>query len=70
MQLSRVLGIIIFVVGIILLILGISGMDDTGQKIAKEATGHYTKTIMGYIIGGVALIIGGLALAACRRCSK
>lgn len=70
MKFSRILGIIIFVVGLVLLIMGISGMQDTGQKIAKEATGHYTNTIMGYTIGGVVLMIGGLAFAVCRRCSK
>ena len=70
MKIVRVLGIIIFVVGLILLILGISGTQDTGQKIAKEATGQYSNSILGYIIGGAVMMLGGLALTSCKCCKK
>jgi len=63
----RILGIVLFVVGIVLLIFGISSSQSVGEKMMGGVTGHYTHDTMWYIIGGIACIVGGSALAMMKR---
>jgi hypothetical protein len=62
MAISRILGTICVVVGIVLLVLGVIATQRTGEKVVGEVTGHFTNQTMWYIIGGIALIAGGFGI--------
>ena len=67
MNIFRVIGVTLFIVGVILLIFGIISTQSTGEKVMGELSGHYTNTTMWYIIGGIALIAGGLGITRIKR---
>lgn len=67
MKLYRILSIILIVIGVVLLGFGIAATQRTGEKVVGEVTGNFTNQTMWYIIGGVALIIGGIGV---RRIEK
>lgn len=56
---TRNLGFVLMVVGIVLLIVGITASQKTGEQVMSEITGHYTNQTTWYIFGGIALIIVG-----------
>lgn len=58
----RILGLVLLVVGVVLLIFGINATDRIGEQITEGLTGRYSDTTMWYIIGGIALAVGGGAL--------
>lgn len=62
MRMTRILGIILFVVGIVFLYFGFNSSHAPLDKLDSAATGHYTQHTMGYIIGGIVMVIlgGGL----------
>lgn len=70
MSIQRLLGLAVFVVGIILLVVGIHSTNSIGEKVANEFQGHYSSTTMWYIIGGSVLIVIGAGLAFARRLHK
>ena len=59
MNLLRILGIVMISVGIVLLIFGIIATQKTGEEMFQTIVGRYTRETMWYIIGGIALVIGG-----------
>jgi hypothetical protein len=63
----RILGTILCVVGIVLVVFGIVATQKTGEKVVNEVTGHYTDKTMWYILGGIALIIGGAGITRIKR---
>ncbi len=67
MSIFRMIGMILFAIGGILLVLGIVSTQQFGQKVAEVITGHYTSNTVIYIIGGIVLIIGGLGIARSKR---
>ena len=67
MSLFRILGTVIFIVGVVLLIFGISATETTGEKIVDEVTGHYTDKTMWYIVGGIAMIVGGAGITQIKK---
>lgn len=67
MSIFRVLGTVLFIVGIVLVVFGIVATEKTGEKVINEVTGHYTDKTMWYIIGGIALIIGGAGITRIKR---
>lgn len=67
MSIFRVIGMTLFSIGIILLVFGIISTQSTGEKIYGHLSGHYTSTTMWYIIGGIALIAGGLGISRIKR---
>lgn len=67
MAIFRVLGIAISIVGIILLVLGIVATQNTSESIVHGVTGEYTNKTVWYIIGGIALILGGAGLTRIRK---
>jgi len=67
MNLFRVFGIAILVVGAILIVFGIRSTDKVSEKVVEGVTGHYTDTTMWYIIGGIALVIVGGGLIVRKR---
>jgi len=68
MNITRLLGIVILAVGIVLLGFGISSSQAVSEKVMNDVVGHYTDHTMWYIIGGIAMIVGGAALAFSRCC--
>lgn len=66
----RVLGYVIFAVGIVVLAFGINASQAVPEKAVVNVTGKYTGNTMVYIIGGVAMIVGGFAIARCSSSKK
>ena len=67
MSFKRGLGIVLFIVGVVLLTLGIKATDKVSEGVVKAVEGHYTNTTMWYLIGGGALIVIGGCLTIGRR---
>jgi hypothetical protein len=63
MAISRILGIVICVVGIALLITGFNATDKPVDELSNTFLGHYTDQTMWYLIGGAAAAVGGGLLA-------
>lgn len=59
----KIIGLVIFAVGIVLLAFGINASQAVPEKTVETVTGKYTDSTMVYIIGGVAMIVGGGAIA-------
>ncbi|TVR49752.1 MAG: DUF3185 family protein [Puniceicoccaceae bacterium] len=59
---SRIAGIILLVVGILLLFFGFQATESVGEQVHETVTGRFTETTTWYLIGGAAAAIGGLAL--------
>lgn len=70
MSISRIIGVILLVVGIVVLGFGINSSQAVPEKVMEGVTGRYTEHTMWYIIGGIALIVGGAALVLCKGCCK
>lgn len=72
---KTILGLIILVAGIALFMQGLNrkdslagGLDKAGTKIANSVDGGTRTTKhMGYMVGGGALALAGIAIAASRR---
>ena len=62
MNIQRVLGILLLVVGVILFVVGMNASDSVADQLSNFFTGHFTDTTVWYIIGGVVSAIGGLML--------
>ncbi len=63
MQPLRIVGILVFIAGIVLLILGISAMESFGSQVSKFFTGAPTDRAVWLTIGGVIGIFAGGAFA-------
>lgn len=61
---QRIAGIALFVIGVVLLVIGMNASDSVADRWSNFFTGHFTDTTMWYIVGGIAMIIIGLPLAA------
>ena len=59
----RIFGIVILIVGLVILGFGINSSQAVGEKVIENLSGRFTSNTMWYIIGGIALIVGGGALA-------
>lgn len=70
MNVSQIFGLVILVVGIILLAFGINASQSVTEKVVEGVSGKYTEHTMWYIIGGIAMIVAGVALAFRNRCCK
>lgn len=61
---QKVIGLVLIAIGIVLLVLGISAADSLSSDISRFFTGEPTDRAIWLLIGGVAAIVGGGALAA------
>ena len=66
MSLPRILGIALLVVGVLLLVYGLSATNSLVDEASKSFTGHYTDNTMIYLVGGAAAAVAGLLLALRR----
>ena len=62
MSLSRIVGIILVVVGIVLLVFAWSSSNAVVDKVTAAAKGRFTQSTMAYLIAGLVSAIGGAAL--------
>lgn len=68
MNLNRILGIGLLVVGILLLWFGLRATDSTSETVREGLTGRFSDKTTWYLVGGALLTIvgGGLALVGPR----
>jgi drug/metabolite transporter (DMT)-like permease len=59
----RIIGLVLLVVGVMLLVFGYNASQSVGEQIVEGFTGRFTNQTMAYLIGGIAAIVGGAALA-------
>jgi succinate dehydrogenase/fumarate reductase cytochrome b subunit len=62
MNMQRVAGMILLVVGIVLFIVGLNASDSFADQWSNFFTGQFTDATMWYIIGGVVMAVVGLML--------
>lgn len=62
MSISKILGIILLVIGIVCLCFGINSSNAPIDQLANATIGRFTQSTMGYIISGIVMIIAGGAL--------
>jgi Ca2+/Na+ antiporter len=67
----RVIGLALFVVGIVLLAMGVSASDSIASEISRFFTGHPSDRSIWLILGGlVSTILGAAGLMASRNHSN
>jgi len=67
MNLWKISGIVLLVVGVILLVYGFTATDSLVNEASKTFTGRYTDNTMAYLVGGAAAAVAGLLLALMGR---
>lgn len=55
----RMVGLVILVVGVVLLGFGLNSSQTMAEKLIENVSGRYTSHTMWYIIGGIAMMVGG-----------
>lgn len=58
----RILGVVLFVVGLTLLAFGLSATDSVANTLSEGFTGRYTDATMWYLIGGGVLLLAGASM--------
>lgn len=59
MNVFRILGIALFIVGVICLVFAWTSSHAFVDKLSYQATGRFTQQTMWYLIGGVVLFVVG-----------
>jgi len=67
MSTNSILGLMIFIIGIVLLGFGINSTLAITEKVIEGVSGRYSDNTMWFILGGIAMIVGGGALALLGR---
>ncbi len=67
MSIGRILGIVLFAIGGILLIIGFSATGSFIDQAAYALTGRYSDATMAYLIGGGAAVVAGFLLFVFAR---
>lgn len=63
MSMPRILGLVLAVIGIGLLIVGLNASQSVVEQARETFTGRFSQVTTWYIIGGIAAIVAGGALA-------
>ncbi len=63
MQIHRLIGIVVAVVGVVLLVMGIRALDSFGSQVSEFFTGSPTDRAVWLTIGGVVLMLAGAVIA-------
>jgi hypothetical protein len=64
---TKMLGIVLLVVGVILLYFGWQASESLGDQVTEAVTGRFTDNTMFYIIAGAAAVAAGLFLSVVRK---
>lgn len=64
---SKLMGVVLLVVGIILLYFGWQASQSMGGQLSETLTGRYTDETMWYLIGGAAAVVAGGFMAIFKR---
>jgi hypothetical protein len=67
---QRIVGIVLCVLGVILLLVGLSASDSFADQVSNTFTGKWTDRTAWYVYGGLALALLGLLLAVLVRRGK
>lgn len=59
---TKVLGIALLVVGVILLFFGYNASQSLGEQMAESFTGKFSDETMWYIIAGAASVVAGAVM--------
>lgn len=60
---QRIIGAVLLAVGVVLLVMGLNATHSVGEKVLEGVTGRYSDHTTWYILGGIAALVGGAALA-------
>lgn len=64
---SKLVGVVLLVVGIILLYFGWQSSQSVGGQISETLTGRFGDETMWYLIGGAAAVVAGGFMAIFKR---
>jgi putative Mn2+ efflux pump MntP len=64
---TKIAGVVLLVVGVVLLYFGIQATDAPLEQARETFTGDYSEQTMVYLIGGAAAAVGGLLLVLFGR---
>jgi len=64
---SKMVGLVLLVVGVILLYFGWNASQSVGDQISEGLTGEFTDDTMLYLIGGAAAVVAGGFMAFIRK---
>ena len=69
MNLQRIVGVVLVVVGVILLSVGINASHSLADQVSNTFTGRFTQATTWYVVGGIASALLGvlIVLADLRR---
>ena len=59
MEPSRILGLVLLGVGVILLVVGVRSSEAPLDQLSSALTGRFTDRTIWYLVGGAAAAIGG-----------
>lgn len=62
MNLQRIVGVVLLVLGVILLSVGMSASQSLADQVSNTFTGRFTQATTWYIIGGIASALLGMLL--------
>jgi drug/metabolite transporter (DMT)-like permease len=63
MRTQWIIGLVLLVVGLVLLYFGYNATQSVGEQVVEGLTGRFSDKTMWYLLGGIAAIAGGVALA-------
>jgi drug/metabolite transporter (DMT)-like permease len=63
---QRIFGIVLFVVGVILIVVGMNSSHSIADQVSNTFTGRFTEATTWYIIGGIAAALFGLFMMVFR----
>jgi drug/metabolite transporter (DMT)-like permease len=64
---TKLIGLVLLVVGIALLFFGYQSTQSVGDQITETLTGRFTDETMWYLIGGAAAVVAGGFLAFVKK---
>jgi len=61
MNRNRIIGVSLFVIGIVFLVIGINSTQSVTDKVVEGVTGRYTdKTMIYLVVGSLMVVVGGI----------
>ncbi|MEP3562542.1 MAG: DUF3185 family protein [Marinobacter sp.] len=64
---SKLIGVIMLVVGVILLYFGYQSTQSVGNQLTEAVSGRFTDETMWYLIGGAAITVAGAFLTFLKK---